>query len=85
MAGCLRKIGCLAVLLVAAAACFAHGRALWAAALVALAVVFHATYAIPSALLTLGFIASLALSGEGRRAVLAGLDRLALALAGRGD
>ena len=66
------------VLLLAAVACFARGRELWAAVLAGLAVVFHATYAIPSALLTLGFMAALALRGEGRKAVWVGAVALAV-------
>jgi hypothetical protein len=66
------------VLLLAAVACFAHERPFGAAALAALAVVMHATYALPAALLTAGFMLSLALRGEGRRAFLVGLLALAI-------
>lgn len=66
------------VLLLIALACFAYGRAYWAAALVALAVVIHATYAIPSALLTLGFMLSLARRGEASKAVRVGALALAV-------
>lgn len=60
------------VLLLIAVAQFAHGRHFWAAALVALAVVFHTTYAIPSALLTAGFMLELARRGEVRKAFFVG-------------
>jgi hypothetical protein len=66
------------VLLLVAVAAFAHGRALLAAALVALAVVFHGTYALHSALLTTGFMVALALDGQGRKAALAGVAALAV-------
>ncbi len=60
------------VLLLVALAAFAHGRATLAAVLVALAVVLHGTYALPSALLTAGFVASLALRGQWRKAARVG-------------
>jgi hypothetical protein len=66
------------VLLLVGVACFAHGRAVLAAVFVALAVVIHATYALPSALLTAGFMTALALRGEWRKAVRVGVVALAV-------
>lgn len=66
------------VLLLVAVAAFANGRTLMAAALVALTVDFHGTYAIHSALLVVGFMASLALNGRGRKAALVGILALAM-------
>jgi hypothetical protein len=60
------------VLLLVAAAAFAHGKHVLAAALVALAVAFHGTYAIHSALLTLGFMIWLARNGKWRTAAAVG-------------
>ena len=57
------------VLLLVAVAAFAHGKQVAAAVLTALAVVCHGTYALPSALLTLGFMATLARAGRWGRAV----------------
>ena len=66
------------VLLLAAVAAFAHGRPVPAAALVALAVACHGTYAIHSALLTLGFVTALARRGEWRKAAAVGAVALAV-------
>lgn len=66
------------VLLLVGVACFAHGRAVLAAALVALAVDIHATYALPSALLTTGFMTALAIGGEWRKAARVGAVALAV-------
>jgi hypothetical protein len=60
------------VLLLAAVAAFANGRPVLAAALAAGAVVFHSTYLLPAGLLTLGFLAALAVAGRTRTAVAAG-------------
>ncbi|QJW93021.1 DUF6798 domain-containing protein [Frigoriglobus tundricola] len=54
------------VLLLVAVAAFAHGKPVTAAGLAALAVGCHGTYALPSALLTLGFMVALARAGRWR-------------------
>ncbi len=66
------------VLLLVAVAAFAHGRAYLAAALVALTVAIHGTYALHAALLTVGIMTALALRGEWRKAAFVGLIALAV-------
>jgi hypothetical protein len=66
------------VLLLVSVAAFAHGRAVLASALSALAVVVHATYAIPSAMLTAGFMTALAFGGRWRLAGWVGAVALAI-------
>ncbi len=68
------------VLLVASVALFAQERPLLAAVSAALAAVFHATYLLPAALLTLGYLATLLV--ERRRQSALAVAGLALVLAG---
>ncbi len=68
------------VLLVAAVCLFAQGRSFWAGACVALAATIHATYLLPGALLTLGFLAELVRAGQPRRAAALGAFTLVLVL-----
>jgi len=68
-----------AVLLVASLAAFARGRPVLAAALAGGATVFHATYLLPAALLTLGYMLHLYRAGRGRAAASVGAVSLALA------
>jgi hypothetical protein len=67
------------VLLVASLALFAHERPLLAAASAGLATLFHATYLLPAALLTLGYLTTLLV--ERRRQLALGVAGLALVLA----
>lgn len=66
------------VLLVAAVAAFANGRPYLAAGIGAAAAVFHATYLLPAALLTAGFMAQLL--AERRRRTAVGVGALSLAV-----
>jgi hypothetical protein len=68
------------VLLAVALCLFAHGRPLLAAVFVGLAADMHATYLLPGAMLTLGFITSLAQERRWREALGTGAIALALVL-----
>jgi uncharacterized protein DUF6798 len=68
------------VLMVGGVALFMRGRALAAIIVTVSATIFHPTYLLPAAILTLGFMASLAASGEYRRAIAVGVVALVIAL-----
>jgi len=60
------------ILLLVAVAAFAHDRDVLATVCAAMAVAFHGTYGLPSALLTAGFMAALAFGGQWRKAAIIG-------------
>ncbi len=64
------------VLLVAAVAAYLHGRRFLAAGFIVVGCTFHATYLLPGALLTMGFMADIVSRGKPKDAVLFGLGTL---------
>ena len=70
------------VLLVFAVGAFAHGRAVLACALAAVACWFHSTYLLPAGLLVFGFLYALSLDGQTRTGVFAGKVALAVVAPG---
>ncbi|MBN9119892.1 MAG: hypothetical protein J0I06_12150 [Planctomycetes bacterium] len=66
------------VLLLAAVACFAHGRPVRAAALAASACWFHSTYLLPAGLLVVGFVVERARARAVRSALVSGTTALAV-------
>jgi hypothetical protein len=60
-------------------ALFVRGRVLLGSAVTAGAGIFHPTYLLPAAMLTLGFMSSLGIAGEYRRMLLVGITALAVA------
>jgi len=78
--GCMFQPSTFGVLLVAAISLFFRGRLVLAGACVALAASLHATYLLPGALLTLGFLTALVVAGRPRAALALGASTLALVL-----
>src|SRR5262249_31082393 len=68
------------VLLVTSLAAFGHGRQALAAACCCAAAIFHSTYLLPAAYLTLAYMAVLWWEGRGRAALLFGIGSLVAVL-----